>query len=196
MGNKIKKGKLIIFSAPSGSGKTTLVKHVLSSFNDISFSISACTRKKRINEINDRDYYFLTVNEFKQKIKEDAFVEWEEVYTDLFYGTLNSEIERIVNSGKHIAFDVDVEGGLNIKKKFGKDALAIFIKPPSIEELKNRLLARATDTDDVIQTRLDKAEFELSFEEKFDVTIINDDLQLAKTEIVNLISNFIVYDSD
>ncbi len=186
-----KKGKLIIISAPSGSGKTTLVKHILSSLNNISFSVSACSRKPRQNEIDGKDYFFLTLSDFKTKIENDEFIEWEEVYKNHFYGTLNSEVEKMRKTGRHVAFDVDVAGGVSIKSKFGNDALAIFIKPPSIDALKQRLIGRATDNSENITTRIEKADLELTYEDKFDVTIINDNLTEAKKEIVDLISKFI-----
>ena len=191
MMNSGKKGKLIIFSAPSGSGKTTLAKHVLTTFNNISFSISACSRKARAGEIDGRDYYFLSVDEFKNKVFNNEFIEWEEVYEDHFYGTLNSEVERIRKKGNHVLFDVDVIGGINIKKKFNKDALAIFVKPPSIDVLIERLTDRSTDTLEAIKTRIKKAEYELSFEKQFDVTIVNDELEKAKKETIEIVSNFI-----
>ena len=186
-----KKGKLIIISAPSGSGKTTLVKHILSSINNISFSVSACSRKPRQNEIDGKDYFFLTLSDFKTKIENDEFIEWEEVYKDHFYGTLNSEVEKMKKAGRHVAFDVDVAGGVSIKSKFGNEALAIFIKPPSIDALKQRLVGRATDNSEDITNRIEKADLELTYEDKFDVTIINDNLTEAKKEIVDLISKFI-----
>ena len=186
-----KKGKLIIISAPSGSGKTTLVKHILSRINNISFSVSACSRKPRQNEIDGKDYFFLTLSDFKTKIENDEFIEWEEVYKDHFYGTLNSEVEKMKKAGRHVAFDVDVAGGVSIKSKFGNEALAIFIKPPSIDALKQRLVGRATDNSEDITNRIEKADLELTYEDKFDVTIINDNLTEAKKEIVDLISKFI-----
>lgn len=186
-----KKGKLIIISAPSGSGKTTLVKNVLSSFNNVSFSVSACSREPRQNEIDGKDYFFLTVTDFKKKIENNEFIEWEEVYKDHFYGTLYAEVEIVRNAGRHVVFDVDVAGGVSIKNKFGNEGLAIFIRPPSIEVLEQRLVRRATDNSEDITTRIAKAAYELSFEDKFDVTIINDNLTEAKKEIVNLISRFI-----
>ena len=186
-----KKGKLIIISAPSGSGKTTLVKHILSRINNISFSVSACSRKPRQNEIDGKDYFFLTLSDFKTKIENDEFIEWEEVYKDHFYGTLNSEVEKMRKAGRHVVFDVDVAGGVSIKSKFGNDALAIFIKPPSIDALKQRLVGRATDNSEDITNRIEKADLELTYEDKFDVTIINDNLTEAKKEIVDLISKFI-----
>lgn len=182
--------KVIIFSAPSGSGKTTLVKHSLEKFSDLEFSISATTRELRGNEVHGKDYYFLTPNEFKKKITEDAFVEYEEVYRDKFYGTLKSEIERIWDNQKVVIFDVDVVGGVNLKKIFGDSALSIFIAPPSIQELEKRLIARNTDSLETIKTRINKAEEELGYQHLFDQVLINDDLETAKKEIENIISNF------
>lgn len=190
MSGKVK-GKLVVFSAPSGSGKTTLAKHVLEKIDNISFSISACSRKSRPGEINGVDYYFLSVEDFKKRINEGAFIEWEEVYKDHFYGTLASEIERIRNNGKHVLFDVDVVGGTNIKNKYGKEALAIFVRPPSVNALVDRLTARSTDSQEAIDTRVKKAEYELSFEDQFDVTIINDDLETAKKETLTIVNDFI-----
>lgn len=187
----IEKGKLIIFSAPSGSGKTTLAKHVLSNIKNISFSISACSRKARDGEINGRDYYFLSIDEFKNKVFNDEFIEWEEVYENHFYGTLISEVEKQREKGKHVLFDVDVIGGVNIKKKYGNEALAIFVKPPSVKALIDRLYSRSTDSTEAINTRIKKAEYELSFEDQFDITIVNDDLESAKKQTLNIVSSFI-----
>jgi len=187
----VQKGKLIVFSAPSGSGKTTLVRYLMSVNKKLSFSISAASRKMRPNEIDGEDYYFISVDEFKTKIKNNEFVEWEEVYPDHFYGTLFSEVERLRNKGHHVVFDVDVVGGLNIKKIYKDEALAIFVKPPSLEELKNRLIQRATDDQDKINIRLDKAEKELAYEHKFDIVIVNDDLEFAKKETINRVNQFI-----
>lgn len=183
--------KVIIFSAPSGSGKTTLVKHCLGIFSELEFSISATTRSPRGEEIHGKDYYFLSPDEFREKIKENAFVEYEEVYTDKFYGTLKSEVERIWSNKKVVIFDVDVVGGVNLKKIFGEQAMSIFIAPPSIEELERRLISRNTDSLETIKTRVSKAQEELEYQHQFDKIIINDDLQLAKNEIEKLISNFI-----
>ncbi|RLD47298.1 MAG: guanylate kinase [Bacteroidetes bacterium] len=185
------KGKLIIFSAPSGAGKTTLVKYVMAHVPGLTFSVSACSRKKRDNETDGKDYYFLSAGEFKEKIDNQEFIEWEEVYSDHFYGTLYTEVEQKRNRGLHVVFDVDVKGGMNIKKIFGDEALAIFIKPPSIDVLKERLLKRATDSENAIETRIKKAEFELGFEKEFDVTVVNDDLQKAQEETVRIVSQFI-----
>ncbi|MDX2196601.1 MAG: guanylate kinase [Cytophagales bacterium] len=186
------KGKCIIFSAPSGSGKTTIVKHLLTKIPNLGFSISACTRDKRgRNEQNGIDYYFMTIEEFTQRIHNNEFVEWEEVYAGNFYGTLKSEIQRLWDEGKHVIFDVDVKGGMNIKKYYGDDALAIFVKIPSIEELERRLRTRATDTEEQISRRLYKAKFELSFMDMFDVVLVNEDLDTACQEAQNMVQNFI-----
>ena len=190
---KIQKGKLLIFSAPSGSGKTTLVKYIMGQIDTLSFSISATSRKIRSNEVNGKDYYFLSVEDFKKKIANNEFVEWEEVYKDRFYGSLKSEVERIRNQGLHVVFDVDVVGGVNIKKLYGDVALSIFVMPPSLDALKQRLLGRGTDNTDDIQTRLDKAEYELTYSNKFDVIIINDNLEQAKKESLEIVGNFITY---
>ncbi len=185
------KGKLLIFSAPSGSGKTTLVKCLMQHVDSLSFSISAASREKRGDEIDGKDYYFLTVDEFKNKIRNEDFVEWEEVYHDKFYGTLKSEVERIRNSGKNVVFDVDVVGGVNIKSLYGNDALAIFVMPPTLKALQERLVGRGTDNVEDINTRLDKAEYELTFSDKFDEIIVNDNLEKAKKETVKIVEKFI-----
>ena len=184
------KGKLIIFSAPSGAGKTTIVRHLLDKDLNLEFSVSATSRAPRPNEINGKDYYFLTENEFKQKIDNNEFLEWEEVYKGVFYGSLKSEVERIRNLGKNVIFDVDVVGGLNIKKFYGYEALAIFVQPPSIEELRKRLISRSTETEEKIQMRIAKAEHELSFASQFDKLVTNNDLEQACREAENLIREF------
>jgi len=185
------KGKLIIFSAPSGAGKTTLVKYVMSQVDNLTFSVSACSREKREGETNGKDYYFLSVEEFKEKIAAGEFIEWEEVYPDHFYGTLYSEVENKRERGLHVVFDVDVKGGMNIKKIFGDEALAIFIKPPSVDVLKERLLKRGTDRPEDIETRVKKAEYELTFARYFDVVIVNDDLKKAQQETIGVIRDFL-----
>ena len=172
-------GKAIIFSAPSGAGKTTIVKSLLANKLPLSFSISACSRQKRENEINGKDYHFLSIEDFKQKINEQAFIEWEEVYKNNYYGTLKSEIERIWNDKKHVVFDVDVVGGLNLKKHFGNNALAIFIQPPSMDVLIERLRNRATESEASLNKRINKAKHEMTYSPSFDSIIIND--QLEKT---------------
>ncbi|HEY9007586.1 guanylate kinase [Ohtaekwangia sp.] len=184
-------GKALIFSAPSGSGKTTIVKHLLATNPDLGFSISASTRDKRgRTEQHGKDYYFLTPEEFKKKIDEDAFIEWEEVYAGNFYGTLKSEIERIWKEGKDVIFDVDVKGGLNLKKYFGDKALAIFVKVPSIEVLKERLNDRGTESPESLSRRLFKANFEMSFQDKFDVVLVNETLDKSLAEAQQLYNNF------
>lgn len=187
----MKKGKLVIFSAPSGSGKTTIVKHLLSLDLGLEFSVSATSRPLRGNEINGKDYYFLSIEEFKKKIENNEFLEWEEVYEGKFYGTLKSEVERIRNKGNHVVFDVDVVGGCDIKKYFGKEALAVFVQPPSINELRNRLIARGTDTPEVIESRIAKAEYELTFAPQFDVILVNDNLEKSLAEAEKLMLNFL-----
>ncbi len=185
-------GKVIILSAPSGAGKTTLAKHLMANKDfKLKFSVSATTRGPREGEINGKDYYFLTLKDFKRKIEENAFVEWEEVYPDIFYGTLKSEIERIFNEGYNILFDVDVKGGLNLKKYFGDNALSIFIAPPSFNELKKRLEARGTETPQSLQKRLARAKEELTYIDKFDTVVINDDIERAKEEITGKVKSFL-----
>lgn len=187
----MKKGKAFIFSAPSGSGKTTIVKHLIENNADLGFSISACTRDRRgRNEVNGKDYYFLTPEEFKQKIDNDEFVEWEEVYAGNFYGTLKSEIDRIWAAGKHVIFDVDVKGGLNLKNYFKHRGLGIFVKVPSLDELKNRLNDRNTESEANISQRLFKAKFEMTFENKFDVILINENLEDSLIKAQNLFEGF------
>nr|WP_321408708.1 guanylate kinase [uncultured Carboxylicivirga sp.] len=186
-----KKGKLIIFSAPSGSGKSTIVQALLKKNFNLEFSISATSRAPRGEEQNGIEYYFLTPEQFRQKIKENAFLEWEEVYTDTYYGSLRSEVERITNDGNNVVFDVDVVGGVNIKKEFGNTALSIFVQPPSIEALKERLINRATDSPEKIQERLAKAEYELGFASKFDKVVINDNLEEAIKEAEDLLTKFL-----
>ena len=183
-------GKLIIFSAPSGAGKTTIVKHLLQQNLGLEFSISATSRGMRHTETNGKDYYFLTSDEFRKKIENDEFLEWEEVYTGTFYGTLKSEVERIRNNGKHVVFDVDVVGGCNIKKYYGSEALAVFVQPPSVEELRNRLISRSTDAPEVIEKRVAKAEYELTFADQFDVIITNDELEKALAQAEQVIREF------
>jgi guanylate kinase len=182
---------VIIFSAPSGAGKTTLVKHALQSGLPLAFSVSACTRPMRPGELHGRDYYFMTVPEFREHIERGDFVEWEEVYENSYYGTLRSEVDRIWASGRHVLFDVDVKGGVMLKKQFGAKALAIFVKPPSVEELERRLIARSTDSKEVIRQRVAKAEYELGFAPQFDCTVVNDRLEDAQKEAVGLIREFI-----
>ncbi|MDD2203757.1 MAG: guanylate kinase [Bacteroidales bacterium] len=183
--------KMIIVSAPSGAGKTSIVKKLLEAVPNLMFSISATSRQKRNNETDGKDYYFLSTADFKDKINAQDFIEWEEVYTNTFYGTLKSEVDRIWNIGKNVIFDVDVKGGLNIKNQFGDKALAIFILPPSIKILEERLRNRNTNNEEDIIQRLAKAEYELGFAQQFDKQIINDDLQTAVNEIINMVKLFL-----
>jgi guanylate kinase len=188
----IPSGKAIIFSAPSGSGKTSLVKHLMQQVPDLGFSISACTRDKRgRHEVHGRDYYFLSIDEFKTKIDQDAFVEWEEVYAGNFYGTLKEEVHRIWKEGKAVIFDVDVKGGLALKKYFGEQALAIFVKVPSLEVLESRLNDRGTESEESLSRRIYKAKFEMTFEPQFDVTVLNDDFARSSAETVDLVTEFL-----
>ena len=184
-------GKLIIFSAPSGAGKTTIVRHLLSKDLNLEFSISATSRGKRNSETNGKDYYFLSHEEFRSKIDNNEFLEWEEVYSGTFYGTLKSEVEKIRTKGQNVIFDVDVVGGCNIKKYYGKEALAIFVQPPSVEELRNRLISRSADTPEVIEKRIAKAEYELTFASKFDMIIVNEKLEKAYIEAENAVREFL-----
>ncbi len=184
-------GKLIILSAPSGSGKTTIVKYLLDQRLPLEFSVSATSRNRREGETDGVDYYFISSEDFKKKIEENAFVEWEEVYPDCFYGTLKSEMERIWATGKSVILDMDVIGGLNVKKLYGDRALSIFIKPPTLDELWRRLEKRGTENKKTLQQRVEKAEFELSFADKFDAIVINDDLEKADEEVLNIVMAFI-----
>lgn len=184
-------GKAIIFSAPSGSGKTTIVRHLLENNSDLGFSISASTRDKRgRTEQNGKDYYFLSPADFKKKIDRNEFIEWEEVYEGNFYGTLKSEIERIWKEGRNVIFDVDVKGGLNLKKYFGDNALAVFVKVPSLEVLKERLNDRGTENPESLSRRLFKAEFEMVFSDRFDVVLVNENLQRSLQEAQKLYEDF------
>jgi guanylate kinase len=185
------KNKLIIFAGPSGSGKTTLVHHLLKNMSALSFSVSATTRQRRSNETDGKDYYFVSEQAFKQKIAEDEFVEWEQVYEGGYYGTLRSEIERVWSLKKNVVFDVDVEGALRIKKEFEKDALSVMVMPPSIEKLKERLHARATETPESLQKRIGKAEHELSYAYLFDKVIVNDKMEDAFAEAIFITREFL-----
>jgi guanylate kinase len=171
------KGKAIIFSAPSGAGKTTIVKHLLHLDFGLEFSISACSRLPRQQEVDGRDYYFMSVADFRKHVAQDDFLEWEEVYLDHYYGTLKSELNRIWSKQKHVVFDVDVVGGLNLKGYFGQNALAVFVQPPSLQELEKRLRDRSTDTDDKIRDRIEKARDEMKYSGQFDVILVNENLE-------------------
>jgi len=184
-------GKLIIFSAPSGAGKTTIVHELLKSRNDLEFSISACSRTKRQNEIDGKDYYFISADEFRNKIKNDEFLEWQEVYENSFYGTLKTEVKKIWAKGNHVIFDVDVVGGLNIKKYGKENALSIFVMPPSIKELEERLRRRSSETEETLKKRIEKANYELTFADKFDKIIVNDILENAVAETKAMVEEFI-----
>ena len=185
------KGKLIIFSAPSGAGKTTIVHHLLNKIPKLEFSVSACSRLMRKDETHGVDYYFISVDDFKKKIENEEFVEWEEVYKDNFYGTLKTEIERIWKKGHHIIFDMDVVGGLNLKKQYGDQALAIFVMPPSIQHLEERLKMRETETTETIARRIGKAEVEFQTADQFDKIILNDSLEHAFAEAEKIVSEFL-----
>lgn len=186
-------GKLIIFSAPSGSGKSTLVNYLMMEHPELklSFSVSCTSRAPRGTEQNGVEYYFITPDEFRRKIANDEFLEYEEVYADRFYGTLKSQVEAQSQAGRNVVFDVDVKGGVNIKKHYGDRALSVFIQPPSIDALRNRLVGRATDAPEVIEQRLARAEYEMSFAPMFDKTVVNDDLDKAKQDIYNVIREFL-----
>lgn len=184
-------GKCIIFSAPSGAGKTTIVHHLLSQLNELEFSISATSREKRKGEINGKDYHFMTVDSFKSAITNEEFVEWEEVYANNFYGTLKSEMTRIWNQKKHVIFDVDVLGGINLKSIFKENAFSIFVQPPSIEELENRLKNRGTETEESIARRVGKANEEMKSADKFDFILVNDNLEKAKKEAILVVQSYL-----
>ena len=186
------KGKLIIFSAPSGSGKTTIVRHLLNKYSSqLAFSVSACTRPRREYEIDGKDYYFLSIDDFRQRIADQEFAEWEEVYAGNYYGTLKAEIQRLWNEGKHVVFDVDVKGGLKLKEAYKEQALAVFVKVSSEKEIERRLGSRGTETAETLATRLAKVRYELSFEHEFDTVVINDNLEAALTKAENLIKEFV-----
>lgn len=184
-------GKVIIVSAPSGAGKTSIVRHLLDAVPELKFSISATTRNKRDYEVDGKDYYFITPEQFKERLANDEFLEWQEVYKDQFYGSLKCEVERIWSSGQTVIFDVDVLGGLNIKKFYGDKALAVFIEPPTMEELVKRLKNRGTETEESLKKRLDKAEYEISFANQFDKIVLNDDLKAAQHEMIGLVRDFL-----
>ncbi|MEI6748129.1 MAG: guanylate kinase [Bacteroidales bacterium] len=183
--------KLIIVSAPSGAGKTTIVKHLLASGLNLGFSVSACSRPIRKGETDGKDYFFLTIEEFKKRIEKGDLLEWQEVYPGSFYGSLRSEVDRLLQAGQSVIFDVDVVGGLNIKKIYGERALAIFVMPPSVDILKERLISRSTDSEQSLEKRLDKVALELTFAPQFDFTLINDNLGIALNKAVEVVSAFL-----
>ena len=185
-------GKLIVFSAPSGAGKTSIVHRLLKTDLPLAFSVSACSRPKRPEEVNGTDYYFLSPEEFKQRIDNHEFLEWEEVYPGSYYGTLKSELDRIWQLGKHVVFDVDVIGGINIKKLYPRETLSIFVMPPTIEELEVRLKIRGTESPESLKKRLDKAKYEISFADQFDYQLLNDNLDRSTPEIKEVIAKFII----
>ena len=189
----MKKGKLIIFSAPSGSGKSTIVQWLMKEHPELKlyFSISCTSRAPRGTEQNGVEYFFLTPEEFRTKIQNDEFLEYEEVYQDRFYGTLKAQVERQREAGQNVVFDVDVKGGINIKKYYGDEALSLFVQPPSVEELRRRLVGRATDTPEAIEQRLAKASYELTFANQFDTIVVNDDLEMAKNETLHQVNAFL-----
>jgi guanylate kinase len=189
--NAVNKGKLLIFSAPSGSGKTTLVKYLMANIENVCFSVSATSRLPRVGEVEGKEYYFISSEMFRQKIENNEFLEWEEVYENIFYGTLVSEVEHLRSKGYAVLFDVDVVGGLNIKKYYGNEALAVFVEVPSIEVLEKRLLKRSSDSPESIQERLKKAKWEMSFAKDFDIIIVNDVLEEAEQETLALVTNFL-----
>ncbi|MCX6246122.1 MAG: guanylate kinase [Bacteroidetes bacterium] len=185
------KRKAIIVSAPSGAGKTTIVKHLLGMFPELEFSVSACSRPKREKETDGKDYYFITAEQFREKIAADEFIEWQEVYPGSYYGTLKSEMERIWSAGKTPIFDVDVLGGINLKNYFGSTALAVFIQPPSMQELEHRLRHRGSETEESLRIRLDKVEKELTYAGKFDRIIVNDEISTSSNKATVLITEFL-----
>lgn len=187
-----KTGRLFIFSAPSGAGKTTIVQHLLKSDLNLEFSISAASRSKRPNEIDGKHYYFITADQFRKKIENDEFLEWEEVYKDHYYGTLKSEVERIRNAGNHVIFDVDVVGGLNIKKYYKDEALAIFVMPPTPQHLEQRLRGRSTENEEQLKKRIEKAEQELKYADQFDTILVNDNLDTAQKQAEELVKGFVL----
>ena len=187
----MKTGKIIVFSAPSGSGKTTIVHYLMSQIDNLHFSVSATSRAPRGNEINGKDYYFLTPDEFRAKIQNNAFIEYEEVYAGKFYGTLKQQVEKQLLNGESVVLDVDVKGGVNIKKIYGDQALTVFIQPPSIEVLKNRLLKRGTDSLEIINDRIRKAEYEITFAPQFDKIIVNDVLEDAQAQALAAVNAFL-----
>lgn len=184
-------GKMFIFTAPSGAGKTTIVKHLLSKYNQLGFSVSATTRNKRDHEVDGKDYYFLSVKEFETKVANDDFIEWEEVYNDQYYGTLRSEVERIWALGKHLVFDIDVRGAENIKKLYKERCMSVFVRPPSISTLVERLTQRNTETPESFEKRINKVKKEMSYENSFDLVLVNDELEISLKEAEHIVDTFI-----
>lgn len=185
------KGKFIIVSAPSGAGKTTIVRELMQAGLGLEFSVSAASRPPRPNETNGKDYFFISAGEFREKINKGELLEWQEVYKDQYYGTLKSEVESIWNAGHHVLFDVDVQGGMNLKKMYPEISLSLFIKPPSLEELENRLRLRSTETEESLRKRLDKAGSEMTFAGEFDIIIINDILEVAVKKAIDSVGRFL-----
>jgi guanylate kinase len=185
------RGKLIIFSAPSGSGKTTIVHHLLKSVPGLEFSVSATSRKKRPGEENGEDYHFLSPQDFREKIARNEFIEWEEVYENQYYGTLRSEVDRILHKGRNIIFDVDVRGGLNIKRQYGRDSLSVFVQVPSVRELKKRLKSRSTESEESLRKRISKAREEMSYAGQFDIILVNDELSETLRKAEELVKEFL-----
>jgi guanylate kinase len=189
--SRVSSGKMVIVAAPSGAGKTTIVRHLLSVFPRLAFSISACSRAKRKGERDGEDYYFLSVDQFKEKIKKNEFLEWEEVYPDSYYGTLRSEVERLWEAGRHVIFDIDVKGAVNLKKYFPERSITIFIQPPSVQALEERLRERNTESPGLLEQRISKAKEELSYADKFDKIILNVDLKRAFSDTEKVVSDFL-----
>ncbi len=187
----VKKGKLIIFTAPSGAGKTTIVRHLLKTVDGLAFSVSATSRPKRDHEVDGKDYYFLSPVDFRKKVDAGEFLEWEEVYTGQYYGTLKSEVQRLLDEGKHVIFDIDVKGAVNIKASFPENSLAVFVKPPSADILFDRLRQRGTETPESYRRRVQRATLELTYENKFDIALLNDDLEVALAEAERIIHSFL-----
>lgn len=191
MSDKIFEGKMFIFTAPSGAGKTTIVRHLLDKYNFLDFSISATTRNKRPHEQDKVDYYFMSVDEFKENVANGAFIEWEEVYENQFYGTLKSEVERIWSNNKHLVFDIDVRGAQNIKRFFGDKCMSVFVRPPSVEILIDRLINRNTETPESLQKRISKVRREMEYENTFDMVLVNDLLEVSFVEAEHIVETFI-----
>jgi guanylate kinase len=184
-------GKMFIFTAPSGAGKTTLVKHLLTKYKNLGFSVSATTRSKRAHEVDGKDYYFLTVEDFKSKVDNGDFIEWEEVYHDQYYGTLKTEVDRIWKLGQHLVFDIDVRGAKNIKNRYPEVCMSVFVRPPSTDTLVDRLINRNTETEESLQKRISKVRKEMEYENSFDIVLVNDTLEIALVEAEHIVETFI-----